>query len=110
MYNEPKIKIASRTHVSQSDIMYLESAWNYTCIHTVQKQLVSSRTLKIFSNRIDLNAFIKINRGLMINISFIQDINAERKDPFIQLKNGKILPISRRMYNEVIGSLERIDS
>ncbi len=109
MYNEPKIKIASRTHVSQSDIMYLESAWNYTCVHTVQKQLVSSRTLKIFSNRIDHNAFIKISRGLMINISFIQDVNAERKFPFVQLKNGKILPISRRMYKEVVENLVRIN-
>jgi DNA-binding LytR/AlgR family response regulator len=109
MYNEPKIKIASRTHVSQSDIMYLESAWNYTCIHTVQKQLVSSRTLKIFSNRIDHNAFIKISRGLMINISFIQDVNAERRDAFVQLKNGKILPISRRMYKEVVQNLVRIN-
>lgn len=109
MYNEPKIKIASRTHVSQSDIMYLESAWNYTCIHTVQKQLVSSRTLKIFSNRIDHNAFIKISRGLMINISFIEDINTERKDAFVQLKNGKILPISRRMYKEVVQNLVRVN-
>jgi DNA-binding LytR/AlgR family response regulator len=109
MYNEPKIKIASRTHVSQSDIMYLESAWNYTCIHTVHKQLVSSRTLKIFSNRIDHNAFIKIGRGLMINISFIQDVNAERRDAFVQLKNGKILPISRRMYKEVVQNLVRIN-
>jgi DNA-binding LytR/AlgR family response regulator len=105
---EPKIKIASRTHVCQSEIMYLESAWNYTCVHTVQKQLVSSRTQKIFSSRIDINSFIKINRGLMINISFIQEINKERKDAFVQLTNGKILPISRRMYNEVIGSLVRI--
>ncbi len=107
MKNEPKIKIASRTIVDQSDIMYLESAWNYTCIHTIKKQLVSSRTLKKFSTRVDANCFIKINRGLMINISFIQDINTERKDAFVQLTNGKILPISRRMYNEVMGSLVR---
>ncbi len=105
---EPKIKVASKIHVEQSDIMYLESAWNYTCIHTIKKQLVSSRTLKKFSTRVDLNCFIKINRGLMINISFIQDVNAEKKDAFVKLKNGKILPISRRMYNEVVGSLERI--
>ena len=110
MKNEPKIKVASKVLVGQSEIMYLESAWNYTCVHTVNKQLVSSRTLKIFSNRIDHNAFIKISRGLMINISFIDDVNAERKYPFVQLKNGKILPISRRMYNEVIDSLERINS
>jgi DNA-binding LytR/AlgR family response regulator len=107
MKNEPKIKVAPRTHVSQSEIMYLESAWNYTCVHTIQKQLVSSRTLKKFSKRVDANCFIKINRGLIINVSFIQEINKERKDAFVQLKNGKTLPISRRMYNEVMGSLVR---
>lgn len=109
MKNEPKIKVASGTLVVQSEIMYLESAWNYTCVHTVKKQLVSSRTLKLFSTRVDANVFIKINRGLLINVSFIQDINAEKKDAFVQLKNGKKLPISRRMYNEVIGSLIRVN-
>jgi two-component system, LytTR family, response regulator len=109
MKNEPKIKVASKTLVVQSEIMYLESAWNYTCVHTVKKQLVSSRTLKLFSTRVDANNFIKINRGLLINVSFIQDINAEKKDAFVQLKNGKKLPISRRMYNEVIGSLIRVN-
>ncbi len=107
MQNEPKIKIAAQTLVYQSEIMYLESAWNYTCVHTIKKQLVSSRTLKIFSNRIDQNSFIKINRGLMINISFIEDVNAEKKDAFVKLKNGKILPISRRMFNEVVDNLVR---
>jgi two-component system, LytTR family, response regulator len=108
MKNEPKIKVASKTLVVQSEIMYLESAWNYTCVHTVKKQLVSSRTLKLFSARVDANNFIKINRGLLINVSFIEDINTEKKDAFVQLKNGKKLPISRRMYNEVIGSLVRV--
>jgi DNA-binding LytR/AlgR family response regulator len=106
--NSPIIKIACQTRVPQADIMYLESALNYTCVHTVQKQLVSSRTLKTFSNRIDADSFIKIYRGLMVNISYIQDIHIEKKDPFIILKNGKILPISRRMYNEVINSLVKI--
>jgi DNA-binding LytR/AlgR family response regulator len=107
MKNEPKIKVACKTLVNQCDIMYLESAWNYTCIHTIKKQHVSSRTLKLFSNRVDANSFIKIYRGLIVNISFIQELNTEKKDAFVKLTNGKILPISRRMYNEVIGSLER---
>jgi two-component system, LytTR family, response regulator len=109
MIFEPKIKVASRQTVLQSEIMYLESAWNYTCIHTVKKQLVSSRTLKLFSDRVDANAFIKINRGLMVNISYINEINKERNDAFIVLQNGKKLPISRRKYGEVIGSLVRIN-
>lgn len=109
MKNEPKIKVANKTVVVQSEIMYLESAWNYTYVHTINKQLVSSRTLKLFSARVDSNVFIKINRGLLINVSFIEDINTEKKDAFVQLKNGKKLPISRRMYNEVIGSLVRIN-
>ncbi len=107
MKNEPKIKIACQLLVNQADIMYLESAWNYTCVHTINKQLVSSRTLKTFSNRIDQDSFIKINRGLMINISFIQELNAEKNDAFVKLKNGKILPISRRMYKEVMCNLVR---
>jgi two-component system, LytTR family, response regulator len=109
MTNEPKVKIASRQSVFQSEIMYLESAYNYTCVHTIQRQLISSRTLKIFSNRINADSFIKINRGLMVNISFINEINAERSDAFIILQNGKKLPISRRKYGEVIGSLERLN-
>lgn len=109
MKNEPKIKVACKTLVVQSEIMYLESAWNYTCVHTVNKQLVSSRTLKTFSNRIDQDSFIKINRGLMINIRFIQDINTNRHEASILLSNGKILPISRRMYKEVLNNLVRLD-
>jgi DNA-binding LytR/AlgR family response regulator len=97
MQNEPKIKVACKTVIYQSEIMYLESAWNYTCIHTLKKQHVSSRTLKIFSTRVDANSFIKIYRGLMVNISFIQELNMEKKDAFVKLTNGKILPISRRM-------------
>lgn len=109
MTNDPLLRITGRVKIETAKIMYLESAWNYTCIHTLEKQHISSRTLKTLSERVNLDSFIKISRGLLINVSYIDEINLERKDPFVLLKNGKILNISRRKYNEVVDSLIRIN-
>jgi DNA-binding LytR/AlgR family response regulator len=105
MPSESTIKIANKTSVNQADILYLEAIYNYTCIHTLQKQLVSSRTLKLFSQRVEASTFIKINRGIIINTKYIKCINQHRIAPFIELTNGKTLTISRRQYNKVISRL-----
>ncbi|MES2797852.1 MAG: LytTR family DNA-binding domain-containing protein [Bacteroidota bacterium] len=109
MDNFSHLRITGQVKIETAKIMYFQSVWNYTCVHTPEKQHLSSHTLKLLSSKINLDSFIKIHRGLLINISYIHEINWERKAPFVQLKNGKVLPISRRKYNEVVDSLIRIN-
>jgi DNA-binding LytR/AlgR family response regulator len=106
--SEQKIKISGNQLVLQSEILYLESILNYTCIHTLQKQHVSSRTLKKFSTRVDASLFVRINRGLMVNAGYVKEINCEKTDPSVRLSNGKILPISRRKYSEALRNLRKL--
>ena len=109
MNNFSHLRLTGQIKIETTKIIYLQSVWNYTYVHTQEKQHLSSHTLKSLSSKINLDSFIKIHRGLLINTSYIHEINRERKDPFVVLKNGKVLPISRRKYNEVVDSLVRIN-
>lgn len=99
------LKINKSTKVKIQDIIYLEARSNYTCIYTLEKQVVSSITLKKIMQRIGELDFLKINRGLTINKNFIISANFEPQNAFIVMKNNKILPVSRRRLVFVIENL-----
>ncbi len=87
------------------EIMFLEAVSNYTCIHTIEKQVVSTITMKKVIIRIGSIEFLKINRGLSVNKSFILNTEVNSENPYVLLINNKKLPISRRRLQYVIESL-----
>jgi two-component system, LytTR family, response regulator len=86
-----------RVVVPSNDIMYLESDCNYTKVYSSDKsKIVSSFTLKVLEKRITDETFLRINRGLSINIKYMSHLCFIDNLTHVMLSNGKTLPVSRR--------------
>jgi DNA-binding LytR/AlgR family response regulator len=109
MENISILRLTGRNRIPMEDIMYLESDWNYTTVHTLDKRKhTSGFTLKILEKRIADKSFLRINKGLLINRIYIRDISPMQKEAFVRLTNGQTLPVSRRKYKMLKESIEGI--
>ncbi len=96
-----QLNITSKVVVPTNSILYLQSASNYTLVFTYDKEFLFSKTLKIIQSRISNEKFLKIRRGLVVNKLYISSINLNSSCPFVELINGRIFPISRRLQVEI---------
>lgn len=79
-----------------TDIIYLQSAANYTQLHTTAGWWLSSYTLKIVLARLQASQYLLVRRGLAINKMYISHIHTDRYDPYVLLHTGQRIGISRR--------------
>lgn len=103
-----KIKINPNELVDQSEIIVLKAKINYTNVILAHKKIVSSRTLKIVSQSLNSELFVKINRGVVVNKSHIKTINNDKLDAYLTLSNNETFIISRRRFDEVCLALKLI--
>ena len=100
------LRLNSQNIIPKSDILYLESDWNYTVVYTRDNSKhVSSFTLKILEKRLSDNSFLRINRGLLINSQHIRQLSSVKKEAFVLMENGEVLPVSRRKYDLLKGCI-----
>lgn len=89
---QPKI---IRKIPNENKIVLMESDNNYTIIHLSNgKKLLSGYNLKFYENCSDNQIFMRPNRSIMINKTFVEIINLEEFS--VTLNNGRRVPISRR--------------
>lgn len=99
--------LSGREYISTEDIIYLQADVNYTTIHTLDKaKRTTSFTLRKVEERIADSDFLRINRGLSINKNYLQNISHLKKEAFVTLSNGLVLPVSRRRYQFVKQNFE----
>lgn len=81
--------------IAFDDIMYFESAGNYTTVYlTDKKEIVVTRQLGKFEDIVDPNVFYRVHHSFLVNVSHI--IKAVRSDGgYIVLKNNKTINIAR---------------
>lgn len=96
------IKINKKTVVEVAEIMFLQSSSNYTIIFTSDNYFISTKHLKVHESVINNHNFIRINRGLLVNLFFVKAINLNKSNPFVTLYNSKTLNISRRKYSLIL--------
>jgi DNA-binding LytR/AlgR family response regulator len=102
-----KLRLTGRVIIPKANILYLESDWNYTNVHTLDKRKhTSGFTLKILEKRISDKTFLRINKGLLINCQYISQVSSMKKEAFVLLTNGQVLPVSRRKYKILRESFE----
>ncbi|MGV3601368.1 MAG: LytR/AlgR family response regulator transcription factor [Dyadobacter fermentans] len=79
------------------EITYLEGEGNYTFIHTLAgKRHMVSKTLKVVQQIMDAG-FVRIHKSYLVNPENV----AGRLSHEIQLRDGKLFPISRRKCKEI---------
>ena len=94
--------LSGREQIPTEEILYLQADVNYTTIYTKGKtKHTLSFTLRKVEERICSSNFLRINRGLSINRNYLLKISQLKKEAYLTLSNGLVLPVSRRRFNEV---------
>lgn len=97
---EPSIVLVCRGEtikVLQKDIFFIEAFAHSTVIHTVSATYELKKSISKIESELEAMAFIRCHRSYLVGIRHISRIS--KTD--ILLDNGQIVPLSRRMYNQV---------
>lgn len=79
-----------------SEIVWVDAAGDYMCIHTHNETYVMRARLKHLADTILPPEFVRIHKSTAVNISYIQHIEALRNSEYrIELTNEKVLKVSR---------------
>jgi len=91
----PFVHVGGYRRLAPQQIIRLVADRNYTLIYeTNGRNFLVSTTLKVIEGRLKAYGFVRINRGMIINMAFVKMI---WKDGTIQLTDGtKVYPSRRR--------------
>ena len=88
-----------------AEIIRCEGDDNYSHFYFVnEKPLVVSRTLKEYDEILQDHGFIRIHKSHLVNVKYVSQID---RSVSVWLRNGTILPVSRRRKNEVLQELSK---
>jgi two-component system LytT family response regulator len=92
------IKDGEKRFFIQLDEIYLiESLENYTRLFFQGKKALQRRSLRQWEEMLDENIFFRINRTEIVNIKYIQEVNATMSGRLeVKLKTGELLEVSNR--------------
>lgn len=92
------IEFNGETHVFfENSVMYLEAFSHTTLIYTDGGEIEVPMGISAVFEKFSKDCLVKIHRSYAVNIDFVKQIRKYE----ITLDNGKILPVSRRMFNDV---------
>jgi two-component system LytT family response regulator len=92
-----------REIIKFSDILYCHAMSNYCKIEMINgKSILASKTLKYISDYLPKDQFIRAHNSYLINANQVQRYGLD-----IELSDGSIIPISRRLKKEVYTWLEQ---
>lgn len=102
--DESLVAIGGRTKVKPTELMLLKANINYTQILKKDgKTLLVATPLKELENRLKDYAFLRPNRSILINRSFIVDVfDIETNNTFIQLADSTKVIVSRRRKTDFL--------
>lgn len=88
--------------VKTEDICWLEAAGNYVTLHAGGRMYPLRTTLSALTERLTDQHFVRVHRSHSVNLDHIASMSFEDSgDGKITLKNGAIVPLSRR-YKTVL--------
>ncbi|MCR9228286.1 MAG: response regulator [Flavobacteriaceae bacterium] len=88
-----------------NDIIRLQSDVNYTHIHTLSnKRITASKTLKYFEGVLEGNAFFRVHKSHLVNLSFVEHY-VKGKGGYIVLTDGSKIEVAVRRKEELIKKL-----
>lgn len=86
--------------VSLADILYVEAENVYIVVHTMQGNYRTRISLAKFAEQLD-ETFFKVHRSFVVGLKYVKKITKTE----ITMLNGDIVPISRKLYDEVHAAL-----
>ena len=91
--NEPEQKIR------QNDISCVESFDKIRCIHVGDSEVKTYLTMNEIYNELNDKTFCRPHRSYIVNMAYVSKINKSG----MELKDGRIIPVSRGMYDDIAG-------
>jgi two-component system LytT family response regulator len=83
--------------VRLDDILWIEAAGDYMCVHTSQGTHIIRKTLKQFEQELDPLLFPRVNRSAMINLSKLQKLTPNSNGEYMaQLVSDHSVKVSRK--------------
>ena len=85
--------------VTVRDIVFIESARNYTVLHVTSGTHILRRTLESFEQSLDPERFVRIGRSVIVNREFVAAVEtATHGDYKVEMKTGHQLIWTRKYY------------
>ncbi len=89
--------------VAIQDILYLEGSNNYTIIHTSDRKIVLSQTLKLVMHKLASNKFVRVHKSAVVNMDHIDMISDQK----VHIKKHEI-PIGRTYRSKFMMQLNTL--
>lgn len=91
------------------DIRWVSAEENYVRVFTGRERHLLRETMAHLEARLDPALFIRVHRSTIVNLQYVKEIrtNAPKGDPFVLLRDGQRLPLSRRYGSRIAQVIER---
>ena len=86
---------ASTLLLDAVEILLIEAAGNYMCVHTLNETMVIRETMKELLQRLP-EQFVQVHRSTLVNLHHVHKVQPHNNDYQFILSNGKVANASRR--------------
>ena len=88
--------------VAVAEVMFFRASDKYTSVVTEKGEYLIRRSIKELINELDKNKFWQINRGIIVNVNYVESTSREQNGRCeIRLKNNKATLIVSRKYSHL---------
>lgn len=82
--------------VETSNIFYAEAYGDFCKLYLKDKTFTSNHGISALQEKLDPELFLRTHRSFIVNINFVKEIQKTDGNYEVVLKDGRIVPISRR--------------
>ena len=98
---------ASTLLLDDVDVLMIEAAGNYMCVHTLSENLIIRETMKELLQRLPPQ-FVQVHRSSIVNLHHVHKVQPHNNDYQLQLSNGKQVVASRRFKGDWSPKLQQL--
>ena len=81
--------------LSVDQILYLKAQSNYTEIHTKDKKVLFTKTLKSIEQQLPQTLFCRVHKSYVVNVRNIKSFVCSRRHSHLTLENDVCIPVSK---------------
>jgi DNA-binding LytR/AlgR family response regulator len=85
------------------EIAFLKALSNYTEVHICSGEShLLSKTMKVVVKQLPEENFLRVHKSFVVNVGFIREVRIAASKCHIELDNGILIPVSRRMKRKIM--------
>jgi len=90
------------SRVPVKDILWIDAAGDYMCVHTNENTHILRQTMKQLAEVLDPKLFIRSHRSTIVNINYVEKFCSQLNgEYYLVMQNGKELKVSRSYKDKV---------